>query len=95
MYLEELAEAAILDSQHSLDPDKRFSSPWRIVDVCSSLATVYDHVDNGTTRKQVCFAHNTVKEYLLSFMISASAKAAAFSVSEIHAQQLISHVNLS
>ncbi len=95
LYLEELPEAATLDLQHSLDPDQRFTNPYDIFDICSGLVTIYDQADDLDMRKKISFAHHTVKEYLMSNIARSSTQAVAFSFSEIDAQQLINHVNLS
>ena len=88
LYIEELAEAAILNQQYALNPDDRFGSPYDIVDVCSSLVKIYDHAGDEPHKKQLVFAHHTVKEYLLSTQTN-------FSFFESDAQLLISHVSLS
>ncbi len=93
LYIEEVAEAAILDSQGSLHGE-RFTDPYEIVDLCSSLVILAPATKNGTEREHLGFAHHTVKEYLLSSM-NKSPMAAAFSFSEFDAQNLISHACLS
>jgi hypothetical protein len=72
LYLEEVAEAAILDSQHPLDPYESSSNAFDVVEVCSKMVVIYTAPGDGSGRQQMSFAHSTVKEYLMSAAIRSS-----------------------
>lgn len=94
LYLEEVAEAAILDSQGHLNTEQRFSNPYDIVDICSSVVTLSASAEDKAGPKQMSFVHADFKEYLISNAIKTS-RAKAFSVSETDAQILIGNACLS
>ena len=92
--MEEVAEAAIPDSQGHLNTEQRFSNPYDIIDLCSNLVAISASAEDKAGPKQTSFVHAEFKEYLMSDAIKRS-RAKAFSVSEADAQILIGNACLS
>lgn len=73
MTLATLAEAAVINREEKrFDPHERLSNPQDILEICSSLITIYNREDQskGTSgskeNSQVRLAHYSVYEYLTS-----------------------------
>lgn len=94
LFLDEVAEAAVLSWDCSIDLDNRFPNPYDIVDICSNLVTITSDTKHEAKRNWISFSHYSLKEYLLSNTIKASP-AAAFSITEANAQNLISQSTLN
>ena len=88
LFLDEVAEAAIISAGSPLDLRNRFPDPLDIIDICSSLVMISSDREGETRRNRISFTHSSVKEYLLSNHIQSSS-AAAYSLKEIDAQNLI------
>ncbi|KAI9789761.1 MAG: hypothetical protein M1816_005800 [Peltula sp. TS41687] len=92
MYLEEVAEAAVLEPyQCTPDAEAKFQNPEAILNICGSLVTeTWDMYG----RTELRFAHYSVKEYLLSPRIR-EGPSARFSVIEANAHRFVVNVCLS
>ena len=85
MLIEEVTKAAILQlDQCSLDTQKMFQTPDKLLDICSSLLTTVDTYKG----KEIRFAHYSVKEYLVSTCIQNSA-CSEFAIKESEAHRFI------
>ena len=93
LYLEEVAEASMLELRGSSHPIVRFSTAFEIARICAGLVTLIPALGHEPYRKKVTFVHHTLKEYLLSSDIGSPA-AAFFAISELEAQKLISYASL-
>ena len=93
LYIEEVAEAATLKEDCSIEPGRRFSNPYDIVDICSGLITTNEVQEDEKTRIHANFSHSNIKEYLLSDEIKTSP-VKAFSVTEVETQDLISQMTI-
>jgi ankyrin repeat protein len=85
LYLEEVAEAAVLEPGRELDTGERLTPPEDILEICSSLITSVTTTVGGRKRVEIRFAHSSVKEYLVSNVI----KRHKFFISEPDAQEAI------
>ena len=92
LHLKEIAEVVAIDISENpkFDPQRRLPDPEDVVEICSSLITVTDHISDDddfnhlyseTYGAYVELAHFSVKEYLISDIIS-QGKAVKFSLDE-------------
>ena len=92
LHLKEIAEVVAIDvNDHpKFDPQRRLPDPEDVVEICSSLITVTDHMSDDddfnylyseTYGPYVALAHFSVKEYLASDIIR-QGKAARFNLDE-------------
>ena len=93
LYLEEVAEAAMLELPGSKYPVVRLPTSFEIAKICAGLISFVPNLEQEPNRKKVTFVHHTLKEYLLSGKIG-SPEAAIFAFSELEAQKLISYLSL-
>ena len=94
LYLEELAEAAIISSKADGSPYTHSSTSYAIDDICSGLITKIPTIEHRTYREKVVFAHHTLRDYLMSGGIE-SPRAAIFAIKAIDAQLMISYASLN
>ena len=94
LYLEELAEAAIMSSKADGSPYTHLPTSYAINDICSGLITLIPTIEDGTYREKVVFAHHSLRDYLMSGGIESS-RAAIFAIKAIDAQLMISHASLN
>ena len=93
LYLEEVAEAAMLELPGSSHPGVRLLTPFEIAKICAGLVSLVPARGHKTYREKMIFVHHTLKDYLLSGNIG-SPEAAFFAIPELEAQKLISYVSL-
>jgi hypothetical protein len=78
LYIEEIAEIATVDiaSSPKFDPDRRLFDPRDIINLCPSIFVAVANSSDGDSAdppaQQLCLAHFSVKEYLLSDQIRTS-----------------------
>ncbi|KAI9737778.1 MAG: hypothetical protein M1834_009146 [Cirrosporium novae-zelandiae] len=88
LYLDEVAEAAVLEPRKELDKEKRLQLPEDILEICSSLVTNVTTTIGGRKRVKIRFAHSSVEEYLVSNMIE-QRPSGKFFITEFDAQESI------
>ena len=93
LYLEEVAEAAMLRLPESSYPVVRLPTSFEIAKICAGLVNLIPALEHEPYRKKVTFVHHTLKEYLLSGNVGSN-EAAPFAFSGLEAQKLISYVGL-
>ena len=92
LHLKEIAEVVAIDinDQPRFDPQRRLPDPEDVVEICSSLITVTDHLSDDQDLNclysesygpYVALAHFSVKEYLTSDIIR-QGKAVKFNLDE-------------
>lgn len=93
LYLEEVAEAAMLELPGSNYSVAQLSTPFEIAEICAGLVSLVPTEEHEPYREKVTFIHHTLKDYLLSGNIE-SPEAAFFAILELEAQKLISHLSV-
>ena len=91
----ELAEAANFSREKSSqDSYEKLPGQYDVVDECLGLIAISSDTEDETASKPANFAHDTVREYLLSEVIQSSP-APKISITEIDAHILLSNIILS
>ena len=90
LYLEEVAEAAVLELPGS---GCGLPTSFEIAKICAGLVSLVPALEHEPYREKMTFVHHTLKDYLLSGNIG-SPEAAFFAISELEAQKLTSYVSL-
>ncbi|KAL6717911.1 hypothetical protein ACLMJK_003996 [Lecanora helva] len=94
LYVEEVAEAAIIDSPGSLNNNQaRFTNPYDIIDVCPTLISTFPTTKAEEYREHLNFTYHTFKDFLM--YDTEVHNAGRFFFSEFSAQKTISHDCLS
>ena len=94
-----VAEAVAVDCENEIfSPEYRLQDPDDILEICSSLVVLSGYILLCVLiliyRRELRFAHYSVKEYLISTRIENAAASHNFKVSDGLAHRLIAQISL-
>ena len=94
LYLDELAQAAVIDSTADGVLSTPLPTSYAIDDICLGLTISIPTIEDGMYRKKIVFAHHSLRDHLLSGA-SEFPRAAMFRIKETEAQLMISCTSLN
>lgn len=94
LYLDELAQAAVIGSKADGILTTSLPTSYAIDDICQGLTTSIPTIEDGIYRKKIVFAHHSLRDYLMSGGIE-SPRAAIFGIKETDAQLMITRNSIN